>query len=136
MKYQIAKFISFTLVTAFLISTVPPAKTASAAAAPLLVQTDQAGTALQQGRTLLKRGQTAEALGYLQTALNLYTTSKNARGIGAAHNELGDLYLRQGQHKVALEHFQKAYVALAGASLQEQQAGAAAGGAGPGRRGG
>ena len=31
------------------------------------------------------------------------------RGIGAVHNELGDLYLRQGQDKVALEHYQTAY---------------------------
>jgi CHAT domain-containing protein/tetratricopeptide (TPR) repeat protein len=129
MKYQIARFIAFTLVAAFLISTLPTAKTVSAAADPAVVQTDQAGAALQQGRTLLKRGQTAEALGYLQTALNLYTSSKNGRGMGAAHNELGDLYLRQGQHKVALEHFQNAYQALSGAAIQEQQAGAAAGGA-------
>lgn len=92
-------------------------------------QPDQAGTALKQGRRLLKRGQTALALGQFQTALNLYTTAKNNRGIGAAHNELGDLYLRQGQHKVALEHYEKAHRALSGAYVQEQQAGAAAGGA-------
>lgn len=92
-------------------------------------QPDQAGTALQEGRKLLKRGETAQALGRLQTALNLYTTAKNNRGIGAANNELGDLYLRQGQHKVALEHYQKAYQALSGAYVQEQQTGAAAGNA-------
>ena len=92
-------------------------------------QPDQAGTALQEGRKLLKRGETAQALGRLQTALNLYTTAKNNRGIGAANNELGDLYLRQGQHRVALEYYQKAYQALSGAYVQEQQTGAAAGNA-------
>jgi len=92
-------------------------------------QPDRASTALAQGRKLLKRGQTAEALVQLQTALNLYVTAKNNRGIGSAHNELGDLYLRQGQHKVALEHYQQAYQALSGVAVQEQQQGAAAGSA-------
>ena len=92
-------------------------------------QPDRASTALSQGRKLLKRGQTAEALVQLQTALNLYVAAKNNRGIGSAQNELGDLYLRQGQHKVALEHYQQAYQALSGAQVQEQQQGAAAGSA-------
>ena len=91
-------------------------------------QTDRASTALSQGRKLLKRGQTAEALVQFD-ALNLYVAAKNNRGIGSAHNELGDLYLRQGQHKVALEHYQQAYQALSGAAVQEQQQGAAAGSA-------
>lgn len=92
-------------------------------------QPDQAASALRQGRKLLKQGQTAQALVQLQTALNLYTTAKNNRGIGAVHNELGDLYLRQGQDKVALEHYQQAYQALSGVYAQEQQTGAAAGSA-------
>ncbi len=128
MKYLSASIIALSLAVGLFLAAQPFVShtTAAAETAP---QTDQAGSALQQGRKLMKRGQTAEALGHLQTALNLYTTSKNARGIGAAHNELGDLYLRQGQHKVALDHFQKAYQALSGAVVQEQQAGAAAGGA-------
>jgi len=63
-------------------------------------QTDSAATALQEGRRLLKRGRADQALGKLQTALSLYTASKNRKGIAAAHNELGDLYLRQGQNKL------------------------------------
>lgn len=90
-------------------------------------QADQAGTALQEGRRLLKRGKAAEALGQLQTALNLYTTAKNQRGIAAAHNELGDLYLRQGQNKTALDQYQQAYDALTGVLGQEQKNTAAAG---------
>ncbi|MFZ0063200.1 MAG: CHAT domain-containing tetratricopeptide repeat protein [Pyrinomonadaceae bacterium] len=129
MKYLSASVIALCLAASVFLAAQPFVSRTNAAASDSAQQPDQAGSALQKGRTLLKRGQTAEALGYLQTALNLYTTSKNARGIGAAHNELGDLYLRQGQHKVALEHFQKAYQALSGAAVQEQQAGAAAGGA-------
>ena len=60
-------------------------------------QTDQASTALKEGRRLLKRGKADQALGQLQTALTLYTASKNQHGIAAAQKELGDLYLRQGR---------------------------------------
>src|SRR5688572_3915767 len=78
-------------------------------ATPVFQQPDQAAAALQQGRRLLKRGKSDQALGQLQTALNLYTAAKNNRGIAAAHNELGDLYLRQGQYNVALDHYKKAF---------------------------
>ena len=89
-------------------------------------QADQAGTALQEGRRLLKRGKSDQALGQLQTALNLYTSAKNRKGIAAAHKELGELYLRQGQNKIALEHYQEAYNALTGVLVQEQKNVAAA----------
>ena len=69
--------------------------------------------ALEQGRRLLRRGQGDQALSYLETALRLYTAPRNSRGVAASHNELGDLYLRQGQYKVALDHYQKAYQAFA-----------------------
>ena len=71
-------------------------------------QTDQAGTALHEGRRLLKRGQADKALIQLRNALNLYTAAKNNSGMAATYNELGDLYLRQGQYQVALENYQKA----------------------------
>ena len=71
-------------------------------------QTDQAGAALREGRQLLKRGHADQALIKLRAALNLYTTAKNNSGIAAAHNEIGDLYLRQGQYQVALDNYQKA----------------------------
>ena len=92
-------------------------------------QADQAGTALQEGRRLLKRGKADQALGQLQTALSLYTATKNRKGIAAAHNELGDLYLRQGQNKTALDHYREAYEALTGVVIQEQKEAAAAGSA-------
>ena len=93
----------------------------------LVVQQDQAGSALQEGRRLLKRGKADQALGQLQTALNLYTATNNRKGMAAAHNELGDLYLRQGQNKTALDHYQQAYDVLTGALGQEQKNTAAAG---------
>ena len=71
-------------------------------------QTDSAGAALREGRRLLKRGHADQALVQLRNALNLYTSAKNNSGIAKAHNELGDLYLRQGQYQVALDNYQKA----------------------------
>jgi CHAT domain-containing protein len=75
---------------------------------PVVQQTDQAGAALREGKRLLKRGHADLALIQLRTALNLYTSAKNNSGIAAAHNELGDLYLRQGQYQIALDNYQKA----------------------------
>jgi CHAT domain-containing protein len=90
-------------------------------------QADQASAALKEGRRLLKRGKADQALEQLQTALSLYATAKNNHGIAAAEKELGDLYLRQGQDKTALDHYQKAYQALTGALTKEQQEAAATG---------
>lgn len=89
-------------------------------------QQSNAAAALQQGRRLLKRGNADQALGQLQMALDLYSAANNKRGIAAAHNELGDLYFRQGQSKTALEHYQKAFETLTGALGQEQRNTAAA----------
>lgn len=75
---------------------------------PTLQQSDQASAALHEGRRLLKRGRADQALIQLRNALNLYTAAKNSSGVAAAHNELGDLYLRQGQYRVALDNYQKA----------------------------
>ena len=80
----------------------------NAHATPYVQQTDQAGAALREGRRLLKRGRADQALVQLRNALNLYTAAKNSSGMAAAHNELGDLYLRQGQYPVALDNYQKA----------------------------
>jgi CHAT domain-containing protein len=72
-------------------------------------QTEQAHQALSQGRKLLKRGHADQALVQLQTALRLFTSANNPSGMAASHNELGDVYLRQGQYSVALDHYQKAF---------------------------
>src|SRR5258708_26970694 len=81
---------------------------------------------LSRGRALLKQGHADQALGYLENALKLFTQSNNRRGIAAAEDALGDLYLIQGQYKVALDHYQKAYEAFSGAHNQEQTTGNAA----------
>ncbi len=96
----IRKFTSLSLVALLLLAPVISARAQ---------QSDQAGTALHEGRRLLKRGQADKALIQLKNALNLYTAAKNNSGMAAAHNELGDLYLRQGQYAVALDHYQKAF---------------------------
>ena len=71
-------------------------------------QQSDGGAALREGKRLLKRGQADKALVQLRNALNLYTTAKNNSGMAAAHDELGNLYFRQGQYPVALDHYQKA----------------------------
>src|ERR1051325_11002385 len=54
----------------------------------VLGQSDAAGTALQEGRRLLKRGHSDQALVELQKALSLYTAAKSNHGIAATENEL------------------------------------------------
>jgi CHAT domain-containing protein/tetratricopeptide (TPR) repeat protein len=89
-------------------------------------QADSASAALHEGRRLLKRGKADQALGKLQTALKLYTNAKNYSGMAAANNELGDLYLRQGQYQVALDHYKEALDGFVGANKQNEQVTAAA----------
>jgi CHAT domain-containing protein len=77
--------------------------------------------ALGRGRTMLRQGHPDQALGALQTALNLYTQQNNSRGIAASEDALGDLYMIQGQYPVALDHFQKAYQAFVTARGQDEK---------------
>src|SRR6185436_8571036 len=67
----------------------------------------ESASALSRGRTLLKQGHADQALSYLQNALSFYTQASNQRGIAASRDALGDLYMVQGQYRVALEHYQK-----------------------------
>jgi tetratricopeptide (TPR) repeat protein len=101
------KVVSLSLVAVLLLAPLVTARASTPSTSPQ--QTDSAGTALHEGRRLLKRGQADKALIQLRNALNLYTAAKNNSGMAAAHNELGDLYLRQGQYQVALDHYQKAF---------------------------
>src|SRR5438132_6676148 len=88
-------------------------------------QTDP-NPALSRGRTLLKQGHADQALGYLETALDLFTQAKNSRGVAAAQDALGDLYLIQGQYKVAVDHYQRAYEAFVAARGKDETSQAAA----------
>ncbi len=83
-------------------------------------QTDP-NTSLSRGRSLLKQGHADQALPLLNNALTLYTQAKNQRGIAAARDALGDLYLVQGQYKVALDHYRSAYEAFVAASSGDQK---------------
>ncbi len=82
-------------------------------------QTDP-NSALARGRSLLKQGHADQALGYLENALNVFTQSNSRRGVAATQDALGDLYLIQGQYKVALDHYQKSYEAFVAASSKDQ----------------
>ncbi len=81
---------------------------------------------LSRGRSLLKQGHADQALGYLETALSLYTQTNNSRGIAATEDGFGDLYMIQGQYKVALDHYQKAYQAFVTARGEDEKSGGAA----------
>jgi CHAT domain-containing protein/tetratricopeptide (TPR) repeat protein len=104
-----------------------PFSTSASGTRALLIdpQTDP-NAALSRGRALLKQGHADQALGYLENALDLFTQSNSSRGVAAAQDALGDLYLIQGQYKVALGHYQKGYEAFVGASSKDQTDQAAA----------
>ena len=91
-----------------------------------MTQAESASAALHEGRRLLKRGKADQALPKLQSALQLYTNAKNYSGIAAANKEIGDLYLRQGQYQVALEHYKKALDGFVGANRQQEKVASAA----------
>src|SRR5882724_10884005 len=75
---------------------------------------------LFKGRALLKQGHADQSLPLLESALSGFTSTNNARGIAAAQDALGDLYMIQGQYKVALDHYQKAYQSFVVASGKDQ----------------
>jgi len=85
----------------------------AARSATLTIQGGPSGAqgveALRQGRKLLKQGKADQALPLLETALKSFTAANAVRGQAATHDALGDLYSRQGQHRTALGHYQKAH---------------------------
>ena len=116
----ISLFVPLLVIGLMLLAIEMPSSAENRLAATSLQQRDQAAAALQEGRRLLKRGRSDQALIQLNTALSLYTSAKNNSGIAAAHNELGDLYLRQGQYSVALDHYQKALDGFLGAANKNE----------------
>src|SRR5947208_2068999 len=83
-------------------------------------------TSLSRGRALLKQGHADQALPLLESALTAFTSTNNARGIAAAQDALGDLYMIQGQYKVALDHYKSAYQSFVVASGKDQTGASAA----------
>jgi CHAT domain-containing protein/tetratricopeptide (TPR) repeat protein len=75
--------------------------------------------ALKQGRALLKRGKADLALVQLQNALSQFKQGGNAKGVAAANDALGDLYVRQGQYTVAVKFYQDAQTAFREAASKQ-----------------
>jgi CHAT domain-containing protein len=92
----------------------------SAAGSGIIEPQTDPSTSLSRGRALLKQGHADQALPLLESSLTGFTSANNARGIAAAQDALGDLYMIQGQYKVALEHYQKAYQSFQVASGKDQ----------------
>ena len=122
MNLSLSKLTSLVLCVGLISTTLTQAGRAKTIEPP---QTDQAHQALTQGRQLLKRGKADQALIQLQTALRLYTSANKPSGIAATNNELGDLYLRQGQYTVALNHYQQAFEGFVNIKAPDTQAASA-----------
>ncbi|MDT5060258.1 MAG: hypothetical protein QOH63_717 [Acidobacteriota bacterium] len=86
---------------------------------PAAQQAVQAAQALKQGRILLKRGKADLALVQLQNALSQFKAAGNSKGVAAANDALGDLYVRQGQYNVALQYYQSAHDAFGEAASKQ-----------------
>jgi len=128
MKLVIMRFLSLLCVAGLLTGpAVLSARANNRIDGPPVQQPDQASTDLKEGRRLLKRGHADQALIHLQNALKAYTAANNPRGMAFAQNELGDLYLRQGQYPVALDYYQKALEGFMGLAAKPDVVKAAAG---------
>ena len=127
MKLMVTRWLSVVCMACLTGSTFLPAQANNRVVETPLQQTDQAGTELKEGRRLLKRGRADQALIRLQNALKLYTSANNPRGMAKTQNELGDLYLRQGQYSVALDYYQKALEGFMGVAAKPDLVKAAAG---------
>jgi CHAT domain-containing protein/tetratricopeptide (TPR) repeat protein len=92
---------------------------ASSPAKPATPQAGQGAQALKQGRALLKRGKADLALVQLQNALKAFKQEGNSKGIAAANDALGDLYVRQGQYPVAVKFYQDAQSAFREAATKQ-----------------
>jgi CHAT domain-containing protein/tetratricopeptide (TPR) repeat protein len=86
---------------------------------PAPQQAGGAAQALKQGRILLKRGKADLALVQLQNALSQFKQSGNPKGVAAANDALGDLYVRQGQYAVAVKFYQDAHDAFREAASKQ-----------------
>src|SRR2546421_6288159 len=117
------------LLTAALVAFFAPLLTVDAhysASSSLAAPQTDPSTSLSRGRALLKQGHADQTLPLLESALNSFTQTNNARGIAAAEDALGDLYMIQGQDKVARDHYRSAYKSFVVASGKDQTGASAA----------
>lgn len=81
---------------------------------------------MSAGKSLLRRRRASEALVRLERALALYRQGGRRSGEAAARDLLGELYERQGQYEVALEHFRQAHEIFVGGAAETERAKSAA----------
>ena len=68
----------------------------------------QAAATLTQALALLRHNRADQSLPLLESALKQFTDTGDQVGAAAAHDALGDVYIRQGQYELALPHYQTA----------------------------
>src|SRR5437764_62340 len=117
MKFSMRSFIFVLICALTLVPFTPAQQPARTGAAGQQLDFAQS---LKQGRALLKRGHSDQALPLLQTALQLATDAKHPREQAAAHDALGDLYAREGQYETALTHYQQAREGFQTAASQDR----------------
>jgi CHAT domain-containing protein/uncharacterized protein YkwD len=61
---------------------------------------------LVKGKDLLRRNRTDQALTSVSTALKSLKQAGDAQGEAAAHDALGDIFVQNGQYRVALQEYQ------------------------------
>lgn len=77
-----------------------------------------AGAERDQGRALLHRGRSAEALDHLNKALKAFQQAGDRGGVASTQDLLGELYERQGRYDLAQQHYRVAYSLYAAAAKQ------------------
>src|SRR5688500_9345154 len=125
LRSSIAHLISFTLFALTPLPVAPrvePARTSQAGeSGPRRAAGDKvalnhdlsrAREALRKGKERLRRNQSAQALGHIEAALQLFTQAGDRKGQAAARAAAGDLYARNGQRRAALLEYQSAYGAF------------------------
>lgn len=108
-----AKALAVALVVCFAcaILSTQPQRFNSVFAAPIETSAEARAT-LAQGKAFLQQNRADQALALIENALSLFDRAGDKSGAGAAHDAIGDIYLRYGQHATALEHYQSALEAF------------------------
>lgn len=83
-------------------------------------------SALRDGKVLLRRGKSNEAIIKLDLALKGFTANNSNRGQAATHDALGELYERGGQYDTARTHYEQAHEAFTRATTDAKTSEAAA----------
>jgi CHAT domain-containing protein/tetratricopeptide (TPR) repeat protein len=80
--------------------------------APDSASAAQARALFDSARAALRRNRADEALPQLESALALFLQAGDAGGAAAVRDQIGDIYLRHGQHGAALEQYRSAHDAF------------------------